>query len=113
MLATTAIWSWWTGTPPSFASTSFSASVIDEWPAAAIFSPLAPPNIAMPCRQFVWARTISGISDGAKGGGVRALVLLHDHLSSGGFVADHLRHLGWRVDSRVVVPASRFRSPGV
>src|SRR5687768_2110882 len=43
MLATTAIWSWWTGTPPSFASTSFSASVIDEWPAV-IASPLASPN---------------------------------------------------------------------
>jgi len=44
---------------------------------------------------------------------VRALFILHDHLSSGGHVAERLRDLGWAVEERLVVPPDRFGSPGV
>jgi GMP synthase-like glutamine amidotransferase len=44
---------------------------------------------------------------------VRALLILHDHVSAGGFVTGRLRERGWEVDERIVVPAERFASPGV
>jgi GMP synthase-like glutamine amidotransferase len=44
---------------------------------------------------------------------VRALLVHHDHLSSGDLVAEHLRRDGWQVEERVVVPPERFGSPGV
>lgn len=44
---------------------------------------------------------------------MRALLLLHDHVSAGGFVTGRLRELGWEVDERIVVPPERFASPGV
>jgi GMP synthase-like glutamine amidotransferase len=43
----------------------------------------------------------------------RALVVLHDHASSGGFVGERLRQRGFAVDELVVVPPERFGDPGV
>jgi len=45
--------------------------------------------------------------------GMRALVVLHDHASSGGNVGERLRQRGFTVDEVVVVPVSRFDDPGV
>lgn len=43
----------------------------------------------------------------------RALVVLHDHASSGGHVAQRLRQRGFLVEEVVVVPPERFHDPGV
>jgi GMP synthase-like glutamine amidotransferase len=43
----------------------------------------------------------------------RALVVLHDHASSSGYVGERLRHRRFTVDELVVVPAERFDDPAV
>jgi GMP synthase-like glutamine amidotransferase len=44
---------------------------------------------------------------------MRALCVLHDHVSSSGLVGARLAELGWTVDELWVVPPDRFHSPGV
>jgi len=44
---------------------------------------------------------------------VRALCVLHDHVSSSGYVGERLRELGWDVQELVVVPADAFNRPDV
>ncbi len=44
---------------------------------------------------------------------MRALVVLHDHASSSGFVGERLRQRGWEVDEVTVVPPERHDDPGV
>ncbi len=44
---------------------------------------------------------------------MRALCVLHDHVSSGGHVAARLRERGWQVEDLLVVPADRFADPDV
>jgi GMP synthase-like glutamine amidotransferase len=44
---------------------------------------------------------------------VRVLFVEHDHASPGGLVGDAFATLGWDVSEQVVVPESRYQSPGV
>ncbi len=44
---------------------------------------------------------------------MRALCILHDHLSSSGYLGDRLREHGWQVEDLLVVPADRFATPDV
>lgn len=50
------------------------------------------------------------MTDAASG---RALVVLHDHASSGGFVSERLWQRGWQVEEMLVVPPERFGTPSV
>ncbi len=44
---------------------------------------------------------------------MRALCVLHDHVSSAGYVGDRLREHGWQVEDLLVVPPDRFGRPDV
>lgn len=44
---------------------------------------------------------------------MRALCVLHDHVSTSGYVGTRLRELGWDVNELVVVPANDFNNPNV
>jgi GMP synthase-like glutamine amidotransferase len=43
----------------------------------------------------------------------RALIVLHDHASSSGYVGERLRERGFELDELLVVPEERFHDPGV
>ncbi|MEO7121599.1 MAG: type 1 glutamine amidotransferase [Lacisediminihabitans sp.] len=44
---------------------------------------------------------------------MRALFVMHDHVSPTGFVSDHLRRRGFEVDEVLVVDADNFHTPNV
>jgi GMP synthase-like glutamine amidotransferase len=44
---------------------------------------------------------------------MKALFIQHDHISPPGPVADRLRHHGFEIDEKLVVPESSFRNPNV
>ncbi|MFB7636413.1 type 1 glutamine amidotransferase [Streptomyces sp. NPDC056149] len=44
---------------------------------------------------------------------MRALVIVHDHMSSAGHVGERLVERGYRLDELLVVPASRYTTPDV
>ena len=44
---------------------------------------------------------------------MRALCVLHDHVSAGGHLVARLGERGWQVDELLVVPAERYTDPDV